>query len=161
MIWVTKCRKAGHGEFPYWQATLDHPMNEFAILNSRKRALIALIHSFVFLGIAIHGFAAPKYGIIGPSLVPAGDVVLIVIYSIVASILTWLALISRCMRERAYFLLCTSSATFGLLRTIFGDAALPPAQYLRVTMLTSAVVVGTLILRSFSRPIVEAAALPE
>ncbi len=136
-------------------------MNEFAILNNRKRALIALIHSFVFLGIAIHGFASPRYGILNPALVPTGDIVLIVIYSIVASILTWLALISRCMRERLYFLLCTSSATFGLLRTIFGDTALPPAQYLRVIMLTSAVVVGSLILRSFSRPVVEAAALPE
>ena len=57
------------------------------------------------------------------------------------------------LRESAlYFALCASSATFGLLRTIFGDAALPAAQYLRVVMLTSAVVVGILIFRSFSRP---------
>jgi len=50
-----------------------------------------------------------------------------------------------------YFVLCVGSATSGLLRTIFGDAAVPPAQYLRVIMLTSAVVVGTWIYRSFPR----------
>lgn len=54
-----------------------------------------------------------------------------------------------------YFGLCTYSATFGLLRTIFGDAALPADQYLRVVMLTSAVVVGTWIFRSFSQPVTE------
>jgi hypothetical protein len=132
-------------------------MSEFAILNSRKRALIALVHSFVFLGIAFHGFASPKAGIIGSSLVPTGDVALIVIYLIVASILIWLVTLSRCTRERLYFVLCASSATFGLLRTVFGDSALPVAQYLRVIMLTSAVIVGTGILRSFSRPAAQTA----
>ena len=62
--------------------------------------------------------------------------------------------ISRGVRASGlYFVLCASSATFGLLRTIFGDAAIPAAQYLRVIMLSSAVIVGTLIFRSFSRPI--------
>jgi hypothetical protein len=132
-------------------------MNEFGILNSRKRAVIALIHSFVFLGIAVHGFASPKAGILLPGLVATGDIVLIGIYLTVASILAWLATISRCARERLYFALCTCSATFGLLRTIFGDTTLPAAQYLRVIMLTSAVGVGTWILRSFSRPVSEGA----
>jgi len=81
--------------------------------------------------------------------------ILVAIYLIVASILAWLVSISRCVAERLYFGLCASSATFGLLRTIFGDAALPAAQYLRVTMLTSAVVVGVWILRSFLRPVPE------
>jgi hypothetical protein len=130
-------------------------MNEFAILNNRKRALIALLHSLVFLGIALHGFASPKAGIVSSSIVPAGDVALIVIYLIVASILIWLVTLSRCARERLYFALCASSATFGLLRTVFGDSAFPVAQYLRVIMLTSAVIVGTGILRSFSRPAAE------
>ena len=58
---------------------------------------------------------------------------------------------SRCAKERLYFALCASSATFGLLRTIFGDVDLPIAQYLRVAMLTSVVAVGAWILRSFSR----------
>ena len=125
-------------------------MNDFGVLNNRKRALIALIHSFVFLGVAGHGFLSPKVGILrGP--IPIGDIVLIAIYMIVASVLAWLVSISRCARERIYFALCTGSATFGLLRTILGDPAIPAAQYLRVILLSSAVVVGTVILRSFSR----------
>lgn len=135
-------------------------MTEFAILTNRKRALIALVHSFVFLGIALHGFASTKSGIIAPQQIPIGDLVLLGIYLVVASILAWLVTVSRCARERFYFSLCTTSATFGLLRTIFGDASLPIAQYMRVIMLTAAVVVGTLIYRSFARPVAEVA-LPE
>jgi hypothetical protein len=106
----------------------------------------------VFLGVALHGFVSPKVGIIAGSGV-VGDFVLIGIYLVVASILGWLVTISRCLRERIYFVLCTSSATFGLLRAIFGDTALPVAQYMRVIMLSSAVAVGFLILRVFSRPV--------
>ena len=127
-------------------------MNDFGVLNSRKRAVIALVHSFVFLGVALHGFLSPKAGIIRGSGV-LGDFVLIGIYLVVASILAWLVTISRCLHERVYFGLCASSATFGLLRAVFGDTALPVAQYMRVIMLSSAVVVGLLIFRSFSRPV--------
>jgi hypothetical protein len=128
---------------------------EFGILTNRKRALVALVHSVVFLGIASHGFASTKAGILTPGLVATADIILIAIYLTVASILAWLATLSKCARERVYFALCTSSATFGLLRTVFGDTALPAAQYLRVIMLTSAVGVGTWIFRSFSRPVSE------
>ena len=127
-------------------------MNDFGVLNNRKRALIALIHSLVFLGIAMHGFASPKAGILLPGSGETGDFVLIGIYFVVASILVWLVSIARCAKERVYFGLCASSATFGLLRTIFGDATVPAAQYMRVIMLSSAVMVGSWILRSFSRP---------
>jgi hypothetical protein len=130
-------------------------MNEFGILTTRKRVLIALIHSVVFLGIAMHGFASPKAGILLPRFAATADLILISIYLVVASILAWLVSVSRGTKERVYFALCASSATFGLLRTIFGDAALPAAQYLRVILLSSAVLVGTLILRSFSRPVAE------
>ena len=130
-------------------------MNEFGILTNRKRALIALIHSLVFLGIAMHGFASPKAGILFPGFVATADLILIAIYLVVASILAWLVSISRGAKERIYFVLCASSATFGLLRTVFGDAALPAAQYMRVIMLSSAVLVGTWIFRSFSRPATE------
>ena len=129
-------------------------MNEFGVLNNRKRALIALIHSVVFLGVAMHGFLSPKTGILHGSGA-TGDFVLIAIYLIVASILGWLVSLSRCAWERIYFALCAGSATFGLTRTMFGDAAVPPAQYLRVILLSSAVAVGVLILRSFSRPVAE------
>jgi len=125
-------------------------MNEFGVLNSRKRGVIALIHSVVFLGIAIHGFAAPKAGILH-EVAAKGDLILIAIYLVVASILGWLVSLSRCAWERIYFSLCTGSASFGLLRTIFGDKNIPPAQYLRVILLTSAVAVGVLIVRSFSQ----------
>jgi hypothetical protein len=53
--------------------------------------------------------------------------------------------------------LCASSATFGLVRATFGDRAVPAAQYLRVTMLTSAVLVGIWIFRSFPRTGAESA----
>ena len=135
-------------------------MSEFGVLTNRKRALIALVHSVVFLGVAFHGFASPKAGIMRPGLVATADIVLIGIYLTVASILAWLVTISRCVRERIYFVLCASSATFGLLRTIFGDGTVPPAQYLRVIMLTSAVIVGTWIFRSYSRSVAEDA-LPD
>ena len=59
--------------------------------------------------------------------------------------------------ERAYFTLCACSASFGLLRTVFGDSSLPAAQYLRVILLSSAVAVGGLIVRTFSRPVAEPA----
>jgi hypothetical protein len=130
-------------------------MNEFSILTNRKRALIALVHSLVFLGVAMHGFASPKAGIVPPGFAATSDMILIAIYLVVASILAWLVSISRGAKERVYFALCASSATFGFLRTVFGDAALPVAQYLRVIMLTSAVAVGVWIFRSFSRPVAE------
>jgi len=130
-------------------------MSEFNILTNRKRALIALVHSVVFLGIAMHGFASPKAGVLLPRLAATADLILIVIYLTVASILLWLVGVSGCAKERVYFAMCACSATFGLLRTVFGDAALPVAQYLRVIMLMSAVALGAWIFRSFSRPVAE------
>jgi hypothetical protein len=130
-------------------------MNQFGILTNRKRALIALVHSLVFLGVAMHGFASPKAGILLPGFAATSDLILIAIYLVVASILAWLVSISRGVKERVYFAMCACSATFGLLRTIFGDAALPVAQYLRVIMLMSAVALGAWIFRFFSRPVAE------
>jgi hypothetical protein len=134
-------------------------MNDFGVLTNRKRAVIALIHSIVFLGIAFHGFVSPKAGVLHRSGA-TGDFILIAIYLVVASILVWLASISRGLVERAYFALCAVSATSGLLRTIFGDYAVPPAQYLRVLMLSAAVGLGILIVRSHSRLANVTVALP-
>jgi hypothetical protein len=130
-------------------------MTEFAVLTNRRRALIALAHSIVFLGIALHGFVSPRSALVlhAPGAVPG--VILVAIYLIVASVLAWLVSISRCAPERLYFALCASSAPFGLLRTILGDASLPAAQYLRVLMLSGAIIVGTWIVRSFSRSVPE------
>lgn len=126
-------------------------MNDFGVLNSRKRALIALVHSLVFLGIAIHGFVSPKLGVLHGSRA-VGDFALTGIYLVVASILAWLVTWSRCWCERVYFAFCAASASFGLLRTIFGDSALPVAQYMRVIMLSCAVAIGIVIVRTSSGP---------
>lgn len=127
-------------------------MNGSAVLTNRKRALIAVAHSAVFLGIALHGFSSSKPAVAIHGSGAALGLMLIAIYLTVAAILAWLVSISRCARERLYFALCASSASFGLLRTVFGDAALPAAQYLRLAMLTSAIAVGLWILNSFPRP---------
>jgi len=124
-------------------------MPEFAILTNRKRAMIALVHSVIFLLLALRGFAFPRIGVSLHSGTTA-DFLLLVMYLTVASILIWLAGIARCARERIYFGFCAASASFGLLRTLFGDAALPAAQYLRVVMLVCAVFVGTRIWRFHS-----------
>jgi hypothetical protein len=143
-------------------------MNDYGVLNSRKRAIIALMHSLVFLAVAGHGFVSPKLGLVywlagsqpaktAPGGATSGDFILVGIYLVVACILTWLVSLSRCAWERIYFALCTCSATFGLLRAVFGDAGIPAAQYLRVVMLSGAVGVGTAIVRSFTRPAAESA----
>ena len=127
---------------------LNINMQGFAILTNRKRAVIALIHSVVFLGIALHGFISPRSAVAlhGPNA--ATGIATLSIYIVVTTVLSWLVTISRCVREKIYFSLCASSATFGLLRILFGDALLPAAQYLRVAMLTSAGLLGTWILRA-------------
>lgn len=134
-------------------------MNDFGVLINRKRAVIALIHSIVFLGIACQGFVSPKAGVLHRSAA-TGDFILIAIYLVVVSILVWLVSISRGLVERTYFALCVASASSGLLRTIFGDHVVPPAQYLRVLMLSAAVGLGILIVRSHSRTANVTATLP-
>jgi hypothetical protein len=129
-------------------------MNDFAVLANRKCALIALIHSVVFWGVGIDGFASPKPGILQASA-SLGDFVLIGIYLLVASILGWLVGVSRCSSDRIYFALCATSATFRLFGTIFGDSLIPAAAYLRVRMLSCAVAVCLVIVHAFSRLVME------
>ena len=128
-------------------------MNEFAILNTRKRALIALIHSVVFLLLATWQLvgSVPARGIVGRPHVSAGVSVLCGIYVVVSAILLWLFLISRGWMERLYYLLCTVSASSGLLRTIVGDQAFHSGRYLRVIMLAAAVIVGMTVVRLHSQ----------
>ena len=124
-------------------------MPEFAILTNRKRAMIALLHSVAFLLLALRGFASAKTGVSLHSGVTS-DLVLLFLFLTVATILLWLAGMARCTMERLYFGFCTGSASFGLLRVLFGDTTLPAAQYLRVLMLICAVAVGTWIWRFHS-----------
>jgi len=127
-------------------------MGEFSILTNRKRAIVALVHSMVFLLIAVRQMiaATPAAGI-WVSSVSTGTWVLCGIFSVVSSILLWLFVISRGRMEKFYFGLCTVSASSGLLRTAFGDQAFHVGLYVRVVMLVSAVLVGLLIVRMHSR----------
>jgi hypothetical protein len=127
-------------------------MGEFSILTNRKRAVVALVHSLIFLLIATRQMIAanPAAGIWVAS-VSTGTWVLCGIFTVVSSILLWLFVISRGRMEKIYFGLCTVSATSGLLRTAFGDQAFHAGLYIRVVMLVSAVLVGLVIVRAHSR----------
>lgn len=126
-------------------------MGGFSILSNRKRAIVALVHSIVFLLIAVRQMiaASPAAGI-WVSSVPTGTWILCGIFIIVSSILLWLFVISCGRLEKFYFGLCTISASSGLLRTAFGDQAFHAGLYIRVVMLVSAVLVGLLIVRTHS-----------
>lgn len=128
-------------------------MGDFTILTNRKRALVALVHSVVFLLIAFRQMvaASPAPGIWVPAAVPPGIWVLCLIFLIVSAILLWLFVISRAAIEKLYFGMCAVSATSGLLRTVVGDQVFHVGLYIRVAMLASAVLVGLLIFRTHSR----------
>jgi hypothetical protein len=127
-------------------------MDRFSILTNRKRAIVALIHSVVFLLIAVRQMVAatPADGIWVPATVPPGRWILCGIFAVVSSILLWLLVISRGGLEKVYFIFCTLSTSAGLLRTAAGDRTFHSGLYIRVVMLVSAVLVGLLIVRSHS-----------
>jgi hypothetical protein len=133
--------------------TVCSGMGGFSILTNRKRAIVALVHSVVFLLIAVRQMVAanPAAGIWVSSTVSRGTWILCGIFAIVSAILLWLFVISSGWMEKIYFGLCTVSATSGLLRTAAGDRAFHAGLYIRVVMLVSAVLVGLLILRVHSR----------
>lgn len=124
-------------------------MGGFAILTNRKRAIIALVHTVLFLLIAARQMvaASPAAGIRTAVAVPAGTWILCGIYGVVSAILFWLFMISGGWMEKIYFGLCTISAVSGLLRTVVGDHGFHAGVYIRVIMLTSAVFVGLAIVR--------------
>jgi hypothetical protein len=126
-------------------------MESFSILNSRKRAIIALVHSIFFLAVAGIQAAishAQPLSFHGPR--PTGGLILLGIYLIVTSVLLILLAASHCAKEKLYFALCAASAGFGLLRIVLGDPALH-ANVLRVVLLTCAVTVCFVILRTHSQ----------
>ncbi len=128
-------------------------MGGFSILTNRKRAIVALAHSIVFLLIAVRQMVAatPAAGVWLPSAVPPGTWALCGVFAIVSAILSWLLVISRGWMEKMYFAFCTLSATSGLLRTAAGDQTFHAGIYIRVVMLVSAVLVGLLIVRTHTR----------
>ena len=130
-------------------------MDRFAIISNRKRAIIALIHTVFFLGVAGVQLAisrAEPFSIRGEKVV--GGIILLTIYVIVTTVLLILLRFSRCTRERLYFAFCAASAAFGLIRILLGDPVLH-ANVLRVLLLVCAVIIGTRILRSHAAPAAE------
>src|SRR5664279_2763120 len=125
-------------------------MKSFGILTNRKRAIIALIHTVLFLCIAALQTAlshAAAFSLHGDKVV--GGVVLLTIYIVVTTVLLILLKVADCATEKLYFALCATSAGMGFLRILLGDPVLH-AGVLRVLLLSGAVVVGTLILRRHS-----------
>jgi hypothetical protein len=137
-------------------------MGRFSILTNRKRAVVALVHSIVFLLIAVRQMlaATPVAGVWIPSTVPPGTWILCGIFALVSAILLWLLVISRGWMEKFYFAFCTISAGSGLLRTAAGDQAFHAGIYIRVVMLISAVVIGLLIVRTHSPKVSTQCGLP-
>jgi hypothetical protein len=121
----------------------------FAILTNRKRALVALIHAAVFLGLAIRDFAvsSTQSGILTATPGIARSVVFAAVYLVVTTVLAYLLMIARCAGEQLYFAFCAASASTGLLRAIAGDSVFPAGQYLRIGLLAGAVITGLLILK--------------
>jgi hypothetical protein len=132
-------------------------MPPYSVLTTRKRAIIALIHSVVFLLIALRSVvvASPSRGIFSAiqfhTAVSRG-VALTAMFLIVTTILATLFIYSENNREKLYFGFCTISAATGLLRCLVGDPPFHSANSIRATMLVFAVVVGTTILRGYSDP---------
>jgi glucose dehydrogenase len=120
-------------------------VKRYVILTNRKRAIVALVHTVVFLGVALFGFVTAVRPLRAAS--PAPSWVLAGVYLLVTTALMLLTLVSRKAAERLYFALCTTSAGFGLWRQIAGDPPMHLAVYVRVAMLACAVVVGSWILR--------------
>jgi len=127
-------------------------MDGFSILTNRKRAIVALVHSVVFLLIAVRQMVAatPAAGVWVPAAVRPGTWILCGIFAIVSAILLWLLVISRGWLEKFYFAFCTVSAASGFLRTAAGDQAFHSGVYIRVVMLVSAALVGLLIVHRHS-----------
>ena len=116
----------------------------YTILTTRKRVIVALVHSVVFLVVATFGLFTTVGALHRASPVSAWMVA--GIYVIVSSILLWLTGISGRAGERAYFGFCTTSASFGLFRQLLGDPPMHLAVYVRVAMLACAVVTGAWML---------------
>jgi hypothetical protein len=125
-------------------------MDRFAIITNRKRAIIALVHSVFFLGVAGLQLAishAEAFSIHRERI--AGSIVLLTIYVIVTTVLLVLLRYSHCAKEKLYFAFCAASAAFGLVRILLGDPVLH-ANVARVLLLFCAVLIGTVILRNHS-----------
>src|SRR5450631_1589040 len=123
LFFETWVRDPDHSLMPAIFAKVSSSMGGFSILTNRKRSIVALVHSLVFLLIAVRQMVAanPAAGIWVVASVSRGTWALCGIFVVVSSILFWLFVISRGLLEKIYFGLCTVSATSGLIRTAAGD----------------------------------------
>ncbi len=120
-------------------------MNPYVILTNRRRAIVALVHTVVFLVVAIITGVLVIQPLTSSSA--KGAWIMAGAYVLISLALLILTAISRPLRERLYFGCCTTSASFGLARQVFGDAQLPSAVYVRVAMLVCAVLLGVSIMK--------------
>ncbi len=130
-------------------------MNRFRILNNRKRAIIALVHSLFFGLLAsyqlmINQHPAPLAGAVAGHL--AGPMILTLIYFTVTMVLLILVMASRGPIEKLYFAFCSTSAAVGLFRVLLGDPTVYAGNLVRVVMLGCAVLTGFQILRFHQEP---------
>jgi hypothetical protein len=129
-------------------------MNSFRILNNRKRAIIALVHSIGFGLLALYQLLSNYHP---ASLVTASEgelvlpVILTLIYLSVTTVLFVLVLASHGPLEKLYFAFCATSAGIGLMRVVAGDPTAYAGNFLRVLMLGCGVVVATSILHEHSQ----------
>src|ERR1039458_4308896 len=105
-------------------------MPRYVILTNRKRAIVALVHSVAFLGIAFYGVISVVRPLGAAS--PASAWTVAGVYVVVTSALAVLAAISGNWCERLSFAVCPPSATFALLRQILGDPPMHCAVYVRI-----------------------------
>jgi hypothetical protein len=115
------------------------------ILNSRKRAIVALVHTVGFLGLAAVTGKPGLRPIAWSS--PVSAYVMPAVYAVVTSVLAGFAAAGR-GAERLYFTLCATSALFGLARQVGGDPPLHFAVYVRIAILSLATLTGVAIARS-------------
>jgi hypothetical protein len=129
-------------------------MSPYGILNSRKRAIIALVHTVVFGLIALLQTAVRQHPVAllsaGPGKI-VGSIALTSIYLVVSIVLLVLLWFSRCATERLYFALCASSASVGLLRCLLGDPTAYAGNAARVVLLASAVITGMSIVKGHTQ----------
>jgi hypothetical protein len=123
-------------------------MESFSILNSRKRAIVALVHSIIFLTVAgIQAAVSHAEPLATHGSRATGGLILLGIYVVVTTVLLLLLKASHGIKEKLYFALCAGSASFGLVRIVMGDQVLH-VNLMRVLLLGCAVLVGLLILRT-------------
>jgi hypothetical protein len=118
-------------------------MRGFVILTTRKRVVVALVHTVVFLLVALLLARISVRPLTMAS--PPGSWALAGVYTVVTGVLAILVAYAG-RAEKLYFALCAASAALGLARQILGDPRLHAAVYVRVAQLAGAVFLGFLLL---------------